>query len=139
MGLINLVEPEDAFWLMVSVDEEDSTQLTNKVEADLPEDMVGWSGFRCKRMSADWFDEIRTKHTRWTADRSGRREETNWKGYRHELMDKLVTEWKNIPGDPTCNRDNKVKLPQLVQLLIIEKCSQSMAMPQDRRELEKNS
>ena len=137
MALINLVEPEDAFWLMVSVDDEDSTQLISKVLADLPEDMIGWSGFRCKRMSADWFDEIRTKHTRWVADRSGRREETNWRGYRHELMDKLVSEWKGIPGGPACDRENKMKLPQLVQLLIIEKCSQSMAMP-ERRELEKN-
>lgn len=138
MGLINLVEPEDAFWLLVSVDETDSTQLVSKVAAEVPEDISGWSAFLCKRMSADWFDEVRTKHTRWVADRSGRREETNWKAYRHELMDKLITEWRNIPGEPACTQEKKIKLPQLVQLLIIEKCSQSMALP-EKGALQKNS
>lgn len=138
MALINLVEPEDIFWLMVSVDQDDSTQMIHKAVAELPEDMGGWSAFLCKRMGADWFDEIRTKFTRHVSDRQGRREETNWKSYRHELMDKLITEWKNIPGDPTCTRDNKIKLPQIVQLLIIEKCSQSAALP-DRGTMQKNS
>lgn len=138
MGLINLVEPEDTFWLTVSVDEEDSTQLTSKMVSELPADLSGWSAFLCKRMSADWFDEIRVRHTRRVADRTGGREETNWKGYRHEVIDKLISEWRNIPGNPACDRENKIKLPQLVQLLIIDKCSQSMAMP-DKGTLEKNS
>jgi len=139
MALISLIEPNETYWLMVSVDDADATELKHRVECDLNEADLqnGWSGFNCRRRTADWFEEIRKRHTKWTADRAGRFEETNWTAYRKEMLRELVTEWRGIPGDPPCTEENKQKLPQPVQLLIIGQASQRNAAP-DRRELQKN-
>jgi hypothetical protein len=142
MGLITLVQPDERFWLLISVDQEDQTQITHKVLTDEPSDgelkTDGWSAFECRRMPADWFEDVKTQHTRTKSDRSGRFEETNWKGYRKQIIQHLVVGWKGVQGNPACTDETKLQLPQSVQLLIIGQSSGLAAVP-DRGELQKNS
>ena len=142
MGLITLVQPDEQFWLLVAVDDNDPTEVKHKILDDQEpstEELDGiWTAIRCRRQPADWFEDVKARHTTWKNDRSGRYEQTNWKAYRNEIVRHVVVEWRGIKGDPPCTDDNKGKLPQAVQLLVVGQSSGIVATP-DRGELQKNS
>lgn len=52
MGLITLVQPDERFWLLVSVDDADPTEIKHKIVNDEPSDdelsKDGWSAFECR-------------------------------------------------------------------------------------------
>lgn len=142
MGLITLVQPDEQFWLMVAVDDNDPTEVKHKICDDhepTADELDGiWTAVKCRRMAADWFEDAKTRHTSWKNDRSGRYEQTNWQAYRKEIIRHLVVDWRGIKGEPPCTDENKLKLPQAVQLLVIGQSSGLVTTP-DRGELQKNS
>jgi len=89
-------------------------------------------------MPADWFEDAKTRYTKWVNDRTGRYEQTNWQGYRKEIVKHIVISWKGMSGNPPCTEENKLKLPQAVQLLVISQSSGLVSAP-DKGELQKNS
>lgn len=142
MGLITLVQPDEQFWLLVAVDDADPTEVKHKILDDhepTDAELDGtWTGIKCRRMAADWFEDVKTRHTRWASDRTGRYEQTNWQAYRKEIIRHIVVDWRGIKGGPACSDENKLKLPQAVQLLVIGQSSGLVTTP-DRGEMQKNS
>ena len=139
MGLITLVQPDERFWLHITVDDTDPTEIKHKITQDEPNEgeLNGWSAIECRRMPADWFEDVKTRYTKWVNDRTGRYEQTNWQGYRKDIVKHLVVSWKGLNGSPACSDENKLGLPQAVQLLIIGQSSGMVAAP-DRGVLQKN-
>lgn len=91
------------------------------------EHLIGDSVFGLRRLGIDKHSEFVKMHTK-TAYRKHQAEEiTNWSEVYKEMIAYIIVHWKKVLNgkgeEVTCNRDNKIRLPDVVREELFEACN----------------